>query len=82
MKRGDVVQANGRITERNFPTPGKVHVHARKAELGRVRAVDGEWLTVTFDVSGTTADVHRTEVSDFRSPIPKRKRGAPRVSRC
>lgn len=63
MKVGDVVEAIKTITEDNFPKHGQHHTHAKLGDLGDVRGVDGEWVTVTWRRSTTTTDCHPSEIS-------------------
>ncbi len=59
---GDSVKALERLTEAKFM--GKaIHVHAEKGDLGRIEGVDGEWLTVTWERTGTTTDCHASELA-------------------
>ncbi|SEU06753.1 hypothetical protein [Stigmatella erecta] len=61
--KGDRVCAASMITEENFMGRGR-HVHARQGDLGVVQKVDGEWLTVTWVLTGTTYDSH---ISDLQA---------------
>jgi hypothetical protein len=67
---GDWVQAVEVITEPNFMGE-LLWQHAHKGAVGHVMGLDGEWLTVTFEHSGTTTDCHFSEVKWLFSPISK-----------
>ena len=56
------VRARFDVEEADFPEEGNTHTHARAGETGHVRMVVGEWLTVTWHRTGTTYDVHVSEV--------------------
>lgn len=58
---GMSVLAAERITENDF-MGRETWVHAQPGEAGIVLLSDGEWLTVTWDRTGTTTDVHASEV--------------------
>ncbi len=58
---GDTVRAASRITEEEF-AGNPLHTHASVGDLGLVQVVDGEWLTVTWQPSGTTTDCNLSEV--------------------
>jgi hypothetical protein len=59
---GDWVQALTVETEADFRGEA-VWTHAKPGYVGHVVGVDGPWITVTFERTGTTTDCH---VEDLR----------------
>ena len=71
---GDTVVASTRILE--ILPDGHAIVHAKPGCLGIVRAVDGDWVTVTWGCTRcpkTTTDTHRSEFvrDDDARPAPE-----------
>lgn len=61
MRVGNKVVAVEPITEQNFAGK-KLHTHALRGDVGRVWHVDGDWITVTFERTGTTTGCDRREL--------------------
>ena len=48
--------------EQDFPTAGEHHTHAMPGDVGQVVGINGEFLLVTWEPSGTTCDCHLTDL--------------------
>lgn len=46
---------------------GRTFVHAVAGDLGVIVGVDGDWLTVTWETTGTTTDCHVSELRPTRA---------------
>lgn len=60
MNVGDWVQATESIVEELYE--GDVIEHAGARDVGHVLMVNGAWITVSFERTGTVTDAHRDQL--------------------